>query len=183
MVPTDIPARRFSFSFQDRSFILMGMSDKLTRPELPCVGIVAGLEDGDRVLLSSYGEFLPAQAGQKIIQAGEAQESLYLVISGLLHVTIQVEGRAKLVARVEAGETLGEVNVFDPSTASASVVAQEFSQIWKASRQDIDDFVKAYPEAGATLLAGILTIMCRRIRHMNETLADSEAADILGKFW
>ncbi len=159
------------------------MSTKLTKPELPAVGIVADMEAGDRALLSGYGEFLRVQSGQQIIECGQEQESLYLVISGLLHVTIQVEGRAKLVARVERGETLGEVNVFDPATASATVIAQEFSQIWKASRDDIDDFVKAYPEAGAALLEGILTVMCRRIRNMNARIADSEGSDILSRFW
>jgi CRP/FNR family cyclic AMP-dependent transcriptional regulator len=159
------------------------MSEKLLRPELPSVGIVADIEAGDRALLGNYGEFLPAQAGQMLIRAGDDQEHLYLVISGLLHVTIMVEGRVKLVARVEAGETLGEVNVFDPEKASATVTAQEFSQIWKANRDDIDQFVKAYPEAGNTLLSGIITVMCRRIRNMNDKLADNETMEILGKFW
>jgi len=159
------------------------MSDKLTKPELPAVGIVADMDPGDRALLGNYGEFLPAQPGQMLIKAGDDQEYLFLVISGLLHVTILVEGRAKLVARIESGETLGEVNVFDPGKASATVTAQEFSQIWKANRADIDDFVKAYPQAGASLLEGIVTVMCRRIRNMNEKLADTESIDILGKFW
>jgi len=159
------------------------MSEKLTRPELPAVGIVGDMDADDRALLGNYGEFLPAQAGQLLIQAGEDQEYLYLVISGLLHVTIIADGRVKLVARVEAGETLGEVNVFDPEKASATVTAQEFSQVWKANRADIDEFVKAYPRAGNTLISGIITVMCRRIRGMNEKLADKEAMDVLGKFW
>lgn len=159
------------------------MKEKLTRPELPPVGIVTELEAGDRALLGDYGEFLPAQPGQTLIQAGDDQQHLYLVISGLLHVTIMVEGRTKLVARVEAGETLGEVNVFDPMKASATVVAQDFSQIWRANRDDIDLFVKAYPDPGAILLSGIITVMCRRIRHMNDKLADNESMEILGKFW
>jgi CRP/FNR family transcriptional regulator, cyclic AMP receptor protein len=159
------------------------MTEKLMRPELPAVGIVAEMDPEDRALLGGYGEFLPAQIGQVLIQAGDGQNYLYLVISGLLHVTITVDGRQKLVARIEAGETLGEINVFDPGKASATVTAQEFSQIWKATRTDIDDFVKAYPAAGASLLAGIVTVMCRRIRNMNEKLADSESIDILGKFW
>ncbi|MFD2257975.1 Crp/Fnr family transcriptional regulator [Luteolibacter algae] len=159
------------------------MTDKFKRPELPNVGIVAEMEDADRALLGNYGEFLPAQPGQIIIEAGEEQEYLYFVISGLLHVTILVDGRNKLVSRVESGETLGEVNVFDPGKASATVTAQEFTQIWKANREDIDQFVKAYPEAGASLLTGIVSVMCRRIRNMNEKLADSESMEILGKFW
>ena len=141
------------------------------------------MEYEDRALLSGYGEFLPAHVGQTIIEAGDEQEAIYLVISGLLHVTILADGRQKLVARVDAGETLGEVNVFDPVKASATVVAQEFTQIWKVNRDDIRDFVKAYPEAGTKLLSGIITVMCRRIRHMNTTLGDSDRMEILGKFW
>lgn len=159
------------------------MSDKLMRPELPAVGIVAELELQDRALLGDYGEFLPAQPGQTLIKAGDSQEHLYLVISGLLHVSILVEGRTKLVARVEAGETLGEVNVFDPAKASATVVAQDFTQIWRANRGDIDLFVKAYPAAGSILLAGIIGVMCRRIRHMNDKLADIQSMENLAKFW
>ncbi len=159
------------------------MSDKLTKPELPIVGIVAEMEDDDRRLLGDYGEFLPAQPGQILINSGDDQPYLYLVISGLLHVTILVEGRMKLVARIETGETLGEINAFDPAKASATVTAQEFTQIWRASKSDIDEFVTAYPEAGGSLLSGIITVMCKRIRHMNEKLADSESMEILGKFW
>jgi len=159
------------------------MSEILKRPELPPVGIVAEMDADDRALLGGYGEFLPAQPGQTLITAGDAQEHLYLVISGLLHVTIIVDGRVKLVARVESGETLGEVNVFDPARASATVTAQEFTQIWKANRDDIDHFVKAYPKAGSVLLSGIITVMCRRIRNMNEKLADNAAMNVLGKFW
>jgi CRP/FNR family transcriptional regulator, cyclic AMP receptor protein len=172
----------FGFPSRRESFSLRPMSDRLIRPELPPVGIVAEMDAQDRALLGNYGEFLPAQPGQTLITAGEDQEHLYLVISGLLHVTIMVEGRVKLIARVEAGETLGEVNVFDPGKASATVIAQEFSQIWKANRDDIDLFVKAYPEPGSILLSGIITVMCRRIRNMNKMQADNETMEILAKF-
>lgn len=159
------------------------MNDKLTRPELPAVGIVAELEPQDRALLGDYGEFLPAQPGQALIKEGDNQEHLYLVISGLLHVTIIVDGRTKLVARIEAGETLGEVNVFDPGKASATVTAQDFTQIWRANRSDIDLFIKAYPQAGSILLAGIIGVMCRRIRNMNDKIAVTERMENLSKLF
>ena len=173
----------FGFPSTEDLFRFTDMSEKFKKPELPAVGIVEQMDQDDRALLGGYGEFLPAQAGQVLIQAGEDQENLYFVISGVLHVSILVDGRAKLIARVGAGESLGEVNVFDPGKASATVTAQEFAQIWKANRSDIDQFVEAYPHAGTCLFAGIVTVMCRRIRNMNEKLADSESVDILGKFW
>lgn len=157
------------------------MSNSFDRPEIPRVGIVAGMEDDDRALLGNYGEFLPAHPKERVIEEGNPQHSLFFVISGLLHVHMEVDGREKLISRIEAGETLGEVNVFDPGVASASVTAQEFTQIWRANREDIDAFVAAYPKAGADLLAGILTCMSRRIRHMNERLSDHESLSWIGR--
>jgi CRP/FNR family cyclic AMP-dependent transcriptional regulator len=156
---------------------------KLTRPELPRFGILKGMEDEDRLHLSDFGEFLPAHPKQQIITNGMAQDSLYLVVSGLLHVHLTIDGREKLITRIEAGETLGEVNLFDPAVASASVTAQEFSQIWKANRADIEAFVETYPKAGCDLLSGILAGMSRRIRNMNERLTDHESQNELLRMW
>ena len=156
---------------------------KLTRPELPRIGILKGMEDEDRVHLSDFGEFLPAHPKQQIITDGMPQDSLFLVISGVLHVHISIDGREKLISRIEAGETLGEVNLFDPAVASASVTAQEFSQIWRANRADIEAFVEAYPKAGCDLLSGILAGMSRRIRNMNQRLTDQESQSEIMRMW
>jgi CRP/FNR family transcriptional regulator, cyclic AMP receptor protein len=153
------------------------------KPEIPAIGIVAGLEDQDRALLSSYGEFLPVKPEQQIVTEGQPQDSLYFVISGVLHVHTEVDKRTVLIARIEAGTTIGEVNAFDPGTASASVTAKEFSQVWKASKDDIDQFVTAYPEAGSRLLSGIIRCMSQRIRHMNDKLADQESLADVERWW
>lgn len=152
-------------------------------PEIPPIGIVDGLEDHDRALLSSYGEFLPVRPEQRIVTEGQPQDSLYFVISGVIHVHTEVDKRTVLIARIEAGETIGEVSAFSPGTASASVTAKEFSQVWKASKEDIDQFVTAYPEAGARLLSGIIRCMSQRLRHMNERLADQESLADAERWW
>ena len=159
------------------------MSSPLNRPEIPSFGIVDNLADYDRALLGNYGEFLPVHPGQLIIVEGQTQDSLFLVISGVLHVHTEVDGRVVLITRIEAGETLGEVNIFDPATASASVTAKEFSQVWRADRSDIEAFVAAYPEAGAVLLGGIIKVMSQRIRHMNDRLANEKSISGISLMW
>jgi CRP-like cAMP-binding protein len=159
------------------------MNHELQHPELPAMSLLAGLADEDRALLGNYGDFLPVQPGQVLISEGQPQDSLYFIISGLLHVTREIDGRVSFITRIAAGETLGEVNVFDPGTASASVVAKEFSQVWKASREDIEAFVAAYPEAGARLLAGVVACMSRRLRHMNDRLANESAISDIASLW
>lgn len=152
-------------------------------PELPALGIMATLEEEDRRLLSDYGEFLPVHADQKVIEEGEKQNALYFVITGLLHVHSLKDNKRTLLARVGPGETIGEINVFDPGKASANVTAKEFSQIWKAKRDDFEGFLKAYPEAGGRLLIEILAEMSRRIRTTNERLSDAELNAAVQSMW
>ncbi len=94
------------------------MSQEFNSPQLPAMGLVAGLKEEDRLLLGDYGDFLPVQEGQVLIEEGHKQDSLYFVISGVLHVHTDTDSKRILIARVAAGESLGEVNIFDPATAS-----------------------------------------------------------------
>ncbi|NNC90361.1 MAG: cyclic nucleotide-binding domain-containing protein [Akkermansiaceae bacterium] len=150
------------------------MSTEFNKPELPALGILAALDDADRRLLSDYGEFLPVQADAQLIEEGSPQNSLYFVISGVLHVTTDVDGKRTLISRAEPGETIGEVSVFDPGKASATVHAQEFCQVWRASREDIDAFLASYPEAAGRLLLGMLGVLCGRLRNTTEKLTAKE---------
>jgi CRP/FNR family cyclic AMP-dependent transcriptional regulator len=159
------------------------MSQEFNSPQLPAMGLVVGLEEDDRMLLSGYGEFLPVQENQLLIKEGQQQDSLYFVISGILHVHTDHDGKRTLIARVEPGESIGEINIFDPGTASASVTAQAFSQIWKARREDFEAFMEAYPEAGNRLLTALITELSRRIRHMNQKLVTMEMEASYQNFW
>ena len=146
----------------------MSLEPRLDKPELPPIGFLESLSEDDRRLLSSYGHFTPAEKGTEIIIEGDAQEQLYLIISGILHVVRNQNGKNTLLWRASAGETLGELNLFDPGKASATVIAQEYSQIWSVTRSDLEDFVNAYPEAGAQLMLGVSRLLSKRLRAMNE---------------
>ena len=146
----------------------MSIDPILDKPELPPIGFLEQLSEEDRRLLSSYGEFVPAEKGSEIIAEGDPQEKLYLIISGVLHVLREQNNTRTLLWRASPGETLGEVNLFDPGQASATVVAQEYSQIWRIDRNDLEGFVNAYPEAGAQLMLGISRLLSQRLRAMNE---------------
>ncbi|BDS08315.1 hypothetical protein NT6N_33550 [Oceaniferula spumae] len=159
------------------------MSTEFNSPQIPAMGLVAGLEEDDRLLLSGYGEFLPVQEDQLLIQEGQEQDALYFVISGILHVHTDKDNKRTLIARVTPGESLGEINIFDPGTASASVTAKSFSQVWKATREDVEGFMTEYPEAGNLLLTAMVAEMSRRIRHMNDKLVSVEAEAAYQSFW
>ena len=147
------------------------MSNSFATPELPALGILTPLGDDDRRLLSSYGEFLPVQKDAHLIEEGLDPNSLFFVISGALHASTVRSGHSVLLGKIGRGETIGEINLLDPSRASATVTAVEFSQVWKISRDSLEEFMNEYPLPAAHLLVGIGGTLARRLRDVNEKVA------------
>ncbi|QQL44892.1 Crp/Fnr family transcriptional regulator [Sulfuriroseicoccus oceanibius] len=140
-------------------------------PELPAIGFLEQMSDEDRKLLSSYGEFIDATEGSELIKEGEPQGQLYLLLSGLLHVSRERNGTRTLLWRAAPGEAIGEVNVFDPGEGSADVTAHEDSRVWRVGREDLETFVDSHPASGAALMLGISRMLSKRLRAMNERFA------------
>lgn len=160
-----------------RLVFLVAMS--LDSPYLPAVGLVATLEKEDRDALGSYGTFHLAQPGKVVIEQGKPHGKLFFIIEGLLHARRNDEGNDILLGRVQPGEWMGEVDLFDPSAAVCSVVAIEPTQYWVITRDDLEAFINNYPHAGTILLIGLATTLGRRIRELTRKLAEqSELAQL-----
>ena len=144
------------------------MSETLSRPTLPTFSWIGHLKQDDRELLSSYGEFFPGHPGNVIIEEGAMQTEVFVVISGKLEVRAkQDDGSEILLAQVGPGETLGEISLFDPGPAAATVSAVEFSQLWRIADDDLMEFMKENPGAGNVLLRTLASILAQRLRQMN----------------
>src|SRR5277367_5261209 len=144
------------------------MSDTLSKPTLPTFSWIGHLKQDDRELLSSYGEFFPGHPGNVIIEEGAMQTEVFVVISGKLEVRAkQQDGSEILLAQVGPGETLGEISLFDPGPAAATVSAVEFSQLWRIADDDLMHFMIENPGAGNVLLRTLASILAQRLRQMN----------------
>ena len=155
------------------------MSEELTSPYLPAVGCVADLTKEDRDTLSTYGDFHLAEAGTVLIRQGESHGKLFLVLSGLLHAVRKEEDRDALLGTIKKGEWLGEVDLFDPSSAVCSVVVREPSQYWVIDRENLEQFLSTYQEAGILLLIGIASTLSRRLRGVTGRLMEeSQLANV-----
>jgi CRP-like cAMP-binding protein len=147
------------------------MSADFSTPQIPALGIMEPLGDEDRDILSGYGEFRPVQPGSHLIEEGSVQTSLYFIISGKLHATAMRGGHKVLLGSVGSGETVGEINLLDPSAASATVTAVEFSQVWCIDSKSLESYINEYPRPAAWLLIGVGKTIARRLRSVNEKIA------------
>ena len=151
-------------------------------PEMPALGYLSEIPQEHRAFLTGYGTFVRTTDGQRLITQGDAQDSLYLVLNGTLHVTSNVDGRAVLLASLKEGETLGEINIFDPPRASANVTSIGECLIWKLTRDDLDSIFSADPEVANFVLRGLLKQVSSRVREMNDKLLRSEK-EVFFAFW
>ncbi len=159
------------------------MSDSSPLSEIPAIGYLSEVSLEHRQFLTSFGKFARPTDGEQIITQGEPQETLYLIIEGTLHVTSATDQRALLLASMGKGESLGEINLFDPAVASANVISRGDSLIWCLSRSELEGLFDADPEAGNSVMKGLLRQLSSRIRKMNEKLASSDEKSEFHDIW
>ncbi|MES2661046.1 MAG: cyclic nucleotide-binding domain-containing protein [Verrucomicrobiota bacterium] len=151
--------------------------------ELPAVGFLTDVSSEHRAFLACFGKLLRPENGEVLIAEGDAQESLYVILSGTLHIVASADERPILLAAFGEGDSIGEINLFDPATASATAVVRTGGLIWTISREELDSFLAADPEAGISVMKGLLRQVARRIRSMNEKLATAEQRASIQNFW
>jgi len=152
-------------------------------PELPAIGFLSEVSEEHRAFLTSFGKFLRPANGDVVISENHPQDSLNLILSGTLHVTSDSDGRPFLLASLGEGDSLGEINLFDPAKASATVISRGHSLIWSITRDELDNLIESDPTAGLSVMKGLLRQLSRRIRQMNEKLATSEQKASFHDFW
>ena len=148
----------------------------LNSPHLPAVGLVSQLSKDDRDTLSSYGSFHLAQPGETLIHEGESHGKLFFIINGLLHACSNHDGHNVLLGTINQGEWVGEVDLFDPSSAVCSVVTIESAQYWVIARADLEDYINNYPQAGIQLLIGLAGTLSGRLRGVTSKLMEQTKA-------
>lgn len=134
--------------------------------------LLANFNANELSLLSSFGDSRSYQKDDVVISQGDDNDHLYLVLKGKLEVLQEVDGADHVVAMLEAGDSMGEVSIFDPGPASATVRAGSEAEVWLIKRDSLDSLHSASPKVAYRLLSRITTCLSKRLRDMNDKLVD-----------
>lgn len=144
-------------------------------PALPALGILATLSEPERAELASHGRFLDHHKGDKLVEQGQPQGYLHLLMEGELRAVAATEGLLLTLGYVHPGECVGEMALLEPvKSAFANVIAQSSAKVWAIQRDDFDEFLKQNPAAGAKILREIAVLISQRLRRMTEHAARAE---------
>ena len=125
--------------------------------------ILGKLTDADIDWLLERGVRRDSSSGEVLITEGEPTEYLFLVISGAFEVTSKALP-GKVLARLGAGEVLGELSFLDSRPPLASVTAAERSQALAVPRSELAHKLEEDPEFAARFYRALGTFLASRLR-------------------
>jgi len=142
------------------------------------VPLFAMLQESQLSLLTGVVSRRSFPRSTTIIAAGDATDSLYVVISGRLKVMMSDdEGREVILSMLGPNEYFGEMGLIDDSTRSASVITLEPCEVLVLSKRDFRKCLSENFEMALTVMRGLV----KRLREADRKIGSLALMDVYGR--
>ncbi len=101
--------------------------------------------------------------GTVIVREGDAADSLYLLASGTVEVSVRADGVERSIRSISAPATFGEFGVL-LGERTATVSAVSAVQVWRIPRDRFERLVRERPALGLAIARALATTLDRRDR-------------------
>ena len=118
--------------------------------------------------------------GDVLFEAGDDPDSIYVVLTGRIAIALgnrPFDHRESVIALMEEGDLFGEMGMLDKSARSAGARALETSTVLEIPYTSILDQLNA----STSLMWNVVRMLSRRLRAMDQALADSVFLDVTGR--
>lgn len=161
------------------------MPESVSEPvELPPIGVLADLSEGDLRDLGRHGRAWKVEKGVDVIKQGDHQDCLYIVLKGRLEVTREGDKERVTLAELHPGDAFGEMNFLDREEAVSSVTALSAVTIWRMSRNEFYAFTDGHPQAALKLFRALAVMVVGRLRHtLREYTGEAKGEDLKKRWW
>lgn len=122
--------------------------------------------------LLAWFEPLALARGEVLFTQGQMSDALYLVRSGRLGAYVLAQGQEMLVRTVHAGSAIGEMGLFRAIPRSATIRAEQPSEVLQLRRERLEALQREQPELAAVLYRVFLQQLAGRVDQLTkQTLA------------
>lgn len=91
-------------------------------------------------------KYQKVRAGKMIIRQGETGDSCFLIQSGDCIVFIEKDSQRHMVAKVGAGDMIGEMALLTGEVRNAGVIAETDMELWSLKKMEFDMLMEKYPD-------------------------------------
>jgi CRP/FNR family transcriptional regulator/CRP/FNR family cyclic AMP-dependent transcriptional regulator len=139
------------------------------------VPLFEGVSAEDRAALARAATLRTYRRGETIVQQGQPGDAFYVLVRGRVAVAIVApDGREVVLNTLGEGDHFGEMALLDDAPRSASVIAQEKSDLAILSRAVFLDLLKT----NFVLTRALLTAFSARLRRANATIEGLASLDV-----
>jgi CRP-like cAMP-binding protein len=125
--------------------------------------------------LAAMATAFELERGARLCQAGDRCDAAYLLVSGLLEITlVQLDGREVVLAELPSGSIIGEIAVLDGGVRSADMVAARKCSLLRLGRDQVLAALEQEPRA----LLRVAAVLAARLRDTNRLAVESATADV-----
>ncbi len=139
--------------------------------------LVSFLRDLTDEELTSFAGMLRVKEvapGTRVIEEGTEVDTLYIVCSGVVHVRRLSSKHEMLLGRLGVGAFFGEINLFDPGVATASIyVMTNKATLAYIDYESLRAFLSENHEIGYKIVSSMMTETARRLRSVSSRLVNS----------
>ena len=134
------------------------------------IALSEGLRDEDMLWLFQVGEKKIVNPGTALVHEGARQNAIFIVIRGGFSVGVETLANEPL-AKLGAGELIGEISFLEGSAASATIVADEESAVLVVDDQLLSERIRKNTDFAARMYRAFALIAERRLRARIDHLA------------
>ena len=114
------------------------------------------------------------KADEVVFKEGAIGDSLYIVKTGSVRVTKTEDGdEEKVLAILNPGDHFGEIALVDKHPRSATVIANEDSELIQIQAGDFNRLLDSDREIALKFYKSFVQVLCARLRDTNESLTFS----------
>jgi signal transduction histidine kinase len=135
-------------------------------------------------LLNAFTPTGIVHAGTVIIRQGQPSDSLYLVCSGLLSVSLESDTKHFNLGLIGRGQWVGDVSLIEPGAASATVSVLEDATFMCMNSNGLNELRNTQPRTASRLLNALSVELANRLRvssNMAISINQKPIIDLSGK--
>jgi CRP-like cAMP-binding protein len=131
-------------------------------------------------LIAASGKVKNLVRGDVLFESGDDPDCIYVVLSGRIAIAIgnkPLDNRETVIALMDEGDLFGEMGMLDASTRSAGARALEASTVLELPYSAVTEQLNS----SSALMWNVIGMLSRRLRAMDQALADSVFLDVTGR--
>lgn len=140
---------------------------------LRMVSIFRELDDAELEAFHKCLNLRETRPKEQILEEGMIVTQFYIICDGVFHIRRLASKREMLLGRQGAGGFFGEINLFDPGVATASIYSMSQGLLAVIDYDEFRQFMTDHPATGYKIVSAIMRETARRLRTTNARLVNS----------